>query len=146
MADRRIGSSDLEPYIAASDPNQKDGIRAFTVLSDLVDAKARKAAINPDPNFGLSEVPDLPDIIQLAVSTLKNYEPATGAAGSAADASAGWPTITLDKVQKGLKAQKKLAKGKKAGIDSLQTLGTVLLHEVSCSPFQNWPNAHDDCS
>ena len=145
MANRRIGSSSLDDYIEASNPNQNKGIRAFTSLSDLVDAAARKAAINPHPNFGFSEVPDLPDLIQLAVSTLKDNEPATGAAGSVADAIAGWPTITLDRVEKVLK-NKKLKQSKRAGIDILQTLGTVLLHEVSWSPLQSWPYAHDDCS
>jgi hypothetical protein len=120
----------LKNFLAASDPNQKEKIRAFTALSDLVDEAARKAAVDPDPNFGYSEVPDLPDVIQIAVKTLKNYEPAAGAAGSAADATAGWPTITLDKLRTLLK-NKKIKKGDKAGIDTLQTLGTVLLHEVS---------------
>jgi hypothetical protein len=140
MANRLIGSADLKAYLAASDPNQKDGIRAFTTLSDLIDAEARRAAVNPHPNFGLSEVPELPDHITIAVSTLKSFEPATGAAGSSADASAGWPVIDLDKVQKSLKATKKFVKGNKPAIDSLKTLGTVLLHEVSCIPSQSWPH------
>jgi hypothetical protein len=126
----------LKNWIAASDPNQDNGIRAFTATSDLYDAKAVKGMINPLPNYGYTEVPDLPDSIQIAVSTLKSYEPATGAAGSAADATAGWPVINLEKVQNALKGQKKFKKEKKAAIDALKTLGTVLLHEVSYIPLQ----------
>jgi hypothetical protein len=126
----------LKSWIACSDPNSKNGIRAWTSTSDLYDAKAVKGMINPLPNYGYTEVPDLPDSIQIAASTLKSYEPATGAAGSVADASAGWPVITLEKVQDALKRHKKFVKDQKAAIDALKTLGTVLLHEVSYVPLQ----------